>query len=216
MTGELLSLHGRIRRGRFTREIDLDVEAGHTVLVTGPNGVGKTTLLHTIAGLTPLADGELSLRGRVVDDADAIFEPPEHRHIGYVFQQPRLFGHLTVARNVAFGADRHLDRATTRMVAATWLDAVDMAAFGDVHPDELSGGQAQRVALARALASDPDVVLLDEPLSNVDAATADDLRPMLAELEQTVVWVTHDVDTTAVHADRVIELWLSDHHEKAF
>ena len=199
--------------GTFTLDIDLTVGPGETLAVLGPNGSGKTTLLRTLAGLVPLDGGRITLDDgdttTVLDDATSgRFVPPEERPVGVVFQQYLLFEHMTALDNVAFGLRaRGTGRAEARRCAHEWLDRVGLADHARHLPRQLSGGQAQRVALARALATDPRLLLLDEPLAALDASTRRqvrrDLRSHLAGFDGVRILVTHDpVDAYAL-ADRV-------------
>lgn len=198
--------------GGFTLDVHLDVPSGRTVAVVGPNGSGKTTLLRALAGLTPLTDGRVVLAGDVLDDpATGAYVPPERRAVAMVFQDHVLFPHLSALDNVAFGARaRGRDRAAARAHAREWLGRVGLAERADEHPHALSGGQAQRVALARALATDPGLLLLDEPLAALDATTRievrRDLRRHLATFRGVRVVVTHDPIDAAVLADEIIVL----------
>lgn len=202
----------RVTIGEFTLDVTLDVPGGRTLAVVGPNGSGKTTLLRSLAGLTPLTSGHVTLDGRVLDDPAAdVYRPPEARPVAMVFQDHVLFPHLSALDNVAFGARaRGRSRADARRHAHEWLDRVGLAERANAHPRELSGGQAQRVALARALASDPALLLLDEPLAALDATTRidvrRDLRRHLSTFEGVRVVVTHDPVDAAVLADDIIVL----------
>ena len=197
---------------RFDLDVAVHVLGGRTLAVVGPNGSGKTTLLRCLAGLTPLTAGHVSLDGRVLDDPAAdVYVPPEARPVAMVFQDHVLFPHLSALDNVAFGARaRGRSRADARHYAREWLDRVGLADRASAHPRELSGGQAQRVALARALASDPALLLLDEPLAALDATTRievrRDLRTHLSTFEGVRVVVTHDPVDAAVLADDIIVL----------
>jgi len=192
---------------RALESLSLSVREGDILALLGPSGCGKTTLLRTLAGLCEPDAGQLSLRGEVIasgESADAV--PPEERDVGLVFQDFALFPHLTVAENVAFGiADRDSEQRKARV--AELLDLVDLADRGTQYPDELSGGQKQRVALARSLAPEPDVLLLDEPLSNLDVrlrvAMREEVHEILSEAGVTAIWVTHDQEEALSVADRV-------------
>src|SRR6187431_2457525 len=183
------------------RDATLDVAGGEILALLGPSGCGKTTLLRTIAGFERPDAGTIEVGGRVV--AGAAWAPPEARGVGMVFQDYALFPHLTVAENVGFGLARR-DRAT-RVPAL--LALVDLCGLGARYPHELSGGQQQRVALARALAPAPEVVLLDEPWSNVDPFLRESLRSEVVEIIRplgvTVVLVTHDREEAFSLADRI-------------
>jgi sulfonate transport system ATP-binding protein len=179
--------------------ISVNVEPGEIVAVVGGSGCGKSTLLRLVSGLDHPTQGAVAL------DGDTIASP--HEKIGIVFQEPRLLPWLTVAENVGFGlADRPKAERAERV--ARQLDRVGLSEKANVWPRELSGGQAQRVALARALVMRPEVLLLDEPFSALDAFTRVDLQDHLLDLwadgKPTLVVVTHDVDEAIVLADRVL------------
>ncbi|MBK3646113.1 ABC transporter ATP-binding protein, partial [Streptomyces sp. MBT33] len=170
----------------------------------GPNGAGKTTALRALAGLTPLTDGHLRL-----DGTDLTRTPPENRPVGVVFQDYLLFPHLTALDNVAFGPRcQGASKAESRARATEWLTRMGLADHMTARPRRLSGGQAQRVVLARALATNPRLLLLDEPLAALDARTRLDvraeLRRHLAEFEAVAVLVTHDPLDAMVLADRLV------------
>lgn len=200
----------RVQRGDLQIDVTLWAEAGEVLAVIGPNGAGKSTVLRVLSGLLPLESGHVRLGDAVLDAPDA-FVPPERRRVGVVFQDYLLFAHMSVVENVAFGLRaRGTDRAEARRRALAWLEHVGLAETADRFPRSLSGGQAQRVALARALATDPALLLLDEPLAALDAATRRvlraDLRRHLATFGGVAVVVTHDpVDAYAL-ADRVVVL----------
>ena len=182
-----------------------DVAPGHPLAVIGPNGAGKSTLLAAIAGLVPLDSGSVRIGERPVDAL-----PPERRRVGVVFQDYVLFPHLSVRDNVAFAARMRGARAAARAAAEPWLERHGLAPLADRLPSELSGGQAQRVALARALAAEPDVLLLDEPMSALDVELRDDMRAELAshvrEFGGATVLVTHSPADAAALADAVLVL----------
>ncbi len=183
--------------------VDLLAERGEVVALLGPSGCGKTTTLRLIAGFEDLDAGTVEIAGRVVAGAGRS-EPPEKRRVGMVFQDYALFPHLSVVKNVAFGLPRGADRED-RVRAA--LEVVGLAGFGERMPHELSGGQQQRVALARALAPGPEVILLDEPFSNLDAelraVVRTEVRQILADAHATAVLVTHDQEEALSLADRI-------------
>lgn len=198
-----------VPREHFTVDVSLEAEIGETVAVMGPSGAGKSTLLQALAGLVPLANGEIAVDGRVIDRAAAprVRTAPMHRGIVLLGQDTRLFPHLSVRENVAFGP-RAAGIATraARASADEWLARVGLPGSGDRMPRALSGGESQRVAVARALAASPRVVLLDEPLVALDPATAADIRRMLREQLTgiTTIAVTHDAADAIGLADRLI------------
>jgi iron(III) transport system ATP-binding protein len=174
------------------RGADLAVPAGSIMALLGPSGCGKTTLLRCIAGLERNEGGRVRVGSRCVS-GEGTFVPPEKRRIGMVFQDWALFPHLTVARNVGFGLSKE-QRRSGRIAEA--LEMVRLSSYADRMPNTLSGGQQQRVALARALANRPEIVLLDEPFSNLDATLRVRIRTqvqrLLQDLGVTALFVTHD------------------------
>jgi iron(III) transport system ATP-binding protein len=182
-------------------DVSLEVHAGEIFGVLGPSGSGKTTLLRLIAGFERPDGGSVTVGGRLVAGEGA-WVPPERRRIGMVFQDYALFPHLNVERNVAFGLERG-QRAAARQA----LELVGLQHKTRSHPHELSGGERQRVALARALAPGPDVVLLDEPFSSLDAALRAGLRRevelILRDAGATAILVTHDQEEALTLADRL-------------
>jgi molybdate transport system ATP-binding protein len=176
----------------------------------GPNGSGKTTILRTLAGLLRLEGGRVALDGQVLEEpARAVRVPAERRPVGMVFQDYLLFPHLSALENVAFGLrSRGVSRAAARRTAADWLERLGLAGAGDARPRTLSGGQQQRVALARALATDPRLLLLDEPLAALDIAiraeVRRDLRRHLRAFSGLNLLVTHDPLEAIALADRLI------------
>jgi molybdate transport system ATP-binding protein len=173
-----------VHRGQFTLDAALDVAAGTVVALLGPNGAGKTTALRALAGLQPLTAGEIRLDGAVLDaPARRVFVPANRRAVGVVFQDYLLFPHLSAVDNVAFGLRcRRVPRTAARRAAERWLDRVGLLDQAAARPGRLSGGQAQRVALARALATEPRLLLLDEPLAALDALTRPQVRAQLGHL----------------------------------
>jgi iron(III) transport system ATP-binding protein len=180
----------------------LCVEQGEFVALLGPSGCGKTTLLRLIAGFESPDDGTIELNGKLVS-GPGTWVQPERRQVGMVFQDYALFPHLTVAENVGFGLPRKERAARVPVLLAV----VDLSGLGERYPHELSGGQQQRVALARALAPDPQLVLLDEPWSNIDPHLRSVLREEIARIVRTVgvtaVLVTHDREEAFSLADRI-------------
>ncbi|BAS29175.1 ABC transporter ATP-binding protein [Limnochorda pilosa] len=183
--------------------LDLVLERGRLTALIGPSGCGKTTLLRLLAGFEALDRGWIELAGhRVAEHGRTV--PPEQRRIGMVFQDYALFPHLTVAQNVGFGLR---DARGREKRVAGWLERVGLGGLAERYPHELSGGQQQRVALARALAPEPELLLLDEPFSNLDAGlrarVRDEVREILEEAGTTVVLVTHDREEALTLADQV-------------
>jgi molybdate transport system ATP-binding protein len=207
-----LSLDGRANAGALLVEVELHVAAGETLAVLGPNGAGKTSLLHVLCGLLPLTAGDLVLDGRVLDaPARGTFVRAEDRSVGMLFQDLLLFPNLDVTDNVAFGLRAAgMAKAEARATALGWLDRLALGHRAGARVTSLSGGEAQRVALARALAPAPRVLLLDEPLSALDAdvraTVRRQLRDHLNEHDGPRVLVTHDPLDAAVLADRVVVL----------
>jgi iron(III) transport system ATP-binding protein len=184
-------------------EFSLDVWSGGILTLVGPSGCGKTTSLRVIAGFEAPERGTVEIRGRQVVGPDTML-PPERRKVGMVFQDYALFPHMSVAKNVAYGVAADSDR---RRRVRDSIELVGLAGLEDRLPSELSGGQQQRVALARALAPNPDVILLDEPFSNLDASLRErvrrDLRDILQEANATAVFVTHDQEEALAMSDMV-------------
>ncbi|TNC08336.1 ABC transporter ATP-binding protein [Methylobacterium terricola] len=183
--------------------VTLDVRDGEFLVLLGPSGCGKTTTLRMIAGFVAPSEGCVRIGAR-----DVTHEPPYRRNIGLVFQNYALFPHLTVEENVAFGLRRRrVGEAAIRTRVATALSRVKLDGFGGRYPRAMSGGQQQRVAIARAIVIEPDVLLLDEPLSNLDAQLRHDvrgeLRRLQTELGITTIMVTHDQDEAMSVADRL-------------
>lgn len=211
MNGAGLDARFAVRRSQeFRLEIHLQVEAGTTVALLGPNGSGKSTAVWALAGVLPVDGGRVALAGRVLDDpAGGVFVPPEERRMGVVFQDVLLFPHLTVADNVAFVLRPGMKtRREAAGAAADWLDRFGLGDLAPLRPSQLSGGQAQQVGLARALAADPELLLLDEPLSALDIGTRAQVRRTLTEHLQSFagprLLITHDPTEAFLMADRVV------------
>jgi iron(III) transport system ATP-binding protein len=205
MSCSMISLDGVTKRFGEVTAVDgatLCVDRGEVVALLGPSGCGKTTLLRLVAGFERPVSGTVEVAGRLVAGSGT-WVSPEDRRVGMVFQDYALFPHLTVAENVGFGLKRRLRGARVpELLAIVGLDGL-----GERYPHELSGGQQQRVALARALAPSPELVLLDEPWSNVDPFLRETLRSEVAEIIRplgvTVVLVTHDREEAFSLADRI-------------
>jgi molybdate transport system ATP-binding protein len=205
-----LSADLHLQLGTLQLDIELTIGPGEVVALLGPNGAGKTTILRALAGLQPIDRGHVSIDGRVVDDPEAdVFLPPDARPVGVVFQDYLLFPHLSLIDNVAFGPrSTGTAKGPARIQARQWLDRVGIGDLADRKPRSVSGGQAQRAAVARALARSPHLLLLDEPLAALDAATRmsvrRDLRRYLTDFDGATVMVTHDALDALALADRVV------------
>jgi putative spermidine/putrescine transport system ATP-binding protein len=183
--------------------VSVSVRQGEVLALLGPSGCGKTTTLRMVAGFVAPTTGAIRLNG-----VDITTTPPHRRSMGVVFQSYALFAHLSVRDNIAYGLRmRRLGRAECRARADAAIDLVGLATLGDRYPHQLSGGQQQRVALARALVIEPAVLLLDEPLSNLDVHLRAEMRAEIRRLQQrlhiTTVFVTHDQEEALALADRV-------------
>jgi iron(III) transport system ATP-binding protein len=187
---------------RALDRVSLDIEEGEFVCFLGPSGCGKTSLLRIIAGLDRQSAGRVEIAGKDCSNA-----PPEQRDYGIVFQSYALFPNLTVARNVAYGLPTR-DKAAAERRVAEMLDLVGLPDVGGRYPGQLSGGQQQRIALARALAPSPRLLLLDEPLSALDARVRISLRRQIRALHDrlglTTIMVTHDQEEALTLADRIV------------
>jgi putative spermidine/putrescine transport system ATP-binding protein len=186
------------------RELALTIHAGEFVALLGPSGCGKSTALNCLAGLLPLSGGSIWLDGRRIDGV-----PPEQRGFGMVFQSYALFPHMSVRRNVGFGLSiRHVPRAEARERVDEALRLVELTEHADKLPGQLSGGQQQRVAIARAIVIRPRLVLMDEPLSNLDAKLRLEMRAEIKRLHQglglTSIYVTHDQAEALSLSDRIV------------
>jgi iron(III) transport system ATP-binding protein len=185
------------------KDIDLSIRPGELFAFLGPSGCGKTTLLRLIAGFAQAQTGQVLLDGQ-----DVAALPPWKRDVGMVFQSYALWPHMTVAQNVAFGLEeRRRPRAEVTAKVAKALELVGLSGYAQRRPSQLSGGQQQRVALARTIAIEPKVLLLDEPLSNLDARMRVSVRRDLRELQQrlglTTIFVTHDQEEANTICDRI-------------
>ena len=203
-----LALHQvQVCYGNFeaVRDVSLTLEKGQIGCLLGPSGCGKTSLLRAIAGFEPVAEGSIEVNGTVISST-GLTVPPEQRKTGMVFQDFALFPHLRIDRNIGFGLSGR-SKPERRQRVAELLQLVDLADYARAYPHELSGGQQQRVALARAMAPDPDVLLLDEPFSNLDSELREQLarevRQILKENNITAILVTHDQHEAFAMADHV-------------
>ncbi len=200
--------HVRLSYGSTTvlEDVDLDIAPGEFFALLGPSGSGKSTLLRLIAGFSRQQHGEV-----LIDGVDVTGLPPWERNIGMVFQSYALWPHLSVWDNVAFGlVERRLDKATIRQRVGAALELVGLSALGHRRPNQLSGGQQQRVALARTIVIEPQVLLLDEPLSNLDKTLRVQMRQELLAMQRrlglTTLFVTHDQEEAMTTADRMAVL----------
>lgn len=177
---------------------------GKICAVVGESGSGKSTLIRLIAGLERPNVGQIKINGQVMTD-DRKMVPPQDRSLGLVFQDFALFPHLTVGQNITFGL-----KDKTQSVIDHWLDLIDMKGYQDTYPSMLSGGQEQRVSIARTLATQPELLLLDEPFSNLDAVLKSDLRKEIQQLVKklgiTMVFITHDLVDALDIADEIMLL----------
>lgn len=185
-------------------DVSFDVHDGEFLFLIGPSGCGKTTTLRMVGGYEHPTSGEIAIRGCVVNEV-----PLEKRNIGMVFQSYALFPHMTVTRNVEYGLRmRKVPASERRERVREVLDLVELSDLGERYPSQLSGGQRQRVALGRVIAYEPDILLLDEPLANLDKRLRDVMRVELKKLQEkvgiTTVYVTHDQEEALTMADRLI------------
>jgi iron(III) transport system ATP-binding protein len=188
-------------------DISLTIDHGRLVCLLGPSGCGKTTTLRLIAGFVEPTAGEVRVGSQVIS-SPARTVPPERRNMSMIFQSYALWPHMTVAQNVAYGLElRKIDRATIKKKLAVILETTHLSPLADRYPGELSGGQQQRVALARALVVEPQTLLLDEPLSNLDANLREEMRFEVRRLHDeyryTTVYVTHDQSEAMTTADLI-------------
>ena len=187
------------------KRYSLTLQAGETVCILGPSGCGKSSLLRVIAGFETIDAGAIYLNDTLLSSA-TLTVAPEHRRVGFMFQDYALFPHLNVAQNIGFGLKKLSAEAREQQVQAL-LKLVDLEPYAKRFPHELSGGQQQRAALARALAPKPDILLLDEPFSNLDADTRErlivELRAILKQTGVTTLMVTHSHSEAVALGDRI-------------
>ena len=193
-------------RTEVLKDVNLDIEPGEFFALLGPSGSGKSTLLRLIAGFNPHQHGEL-----LIDGHDVTGQPPWARNVGMVFQNYALWPHLSVWDNVAFGlVERKSDKATIKSKVGAALETVGLQGYAERRPNQLSGGQQQRVALARTIVIEPQVLLLDEPLSNLDKTLRVQMRQELLAMQRrlglTTIFVTHDQEEAMTTADRMAVL----------
>ena len=189
----------------IVKDLSFHIARGGIACLLGPSGCGKTTTLRSIAGFESVSTGTITLNGKVIASPTHQL-PTEKRNIGMVFQDYALFPHLSVAENISFGLNKKSKKEKTS-IAAQYLELVQLSDYADYMPDELSGGQQQRVALARALAPKPELILMDEPFSNLDVdlrrTLASDVQSILKSENMTCVLVTHDQEEAFTLADQV-------------
>lgn len=192
------------------QETNLTIDSGQFISLLGPSGCGKTTILRMIAGLSEPTEGEIELNSHMVfSKAQKIFIPPEKRNIGMVFQSYALWPHMTVFKNIAYPLKiQKKSKEEIKEKLINTLKMIHLESLEHRYPHELSGGQQQRVALARALIREPEVLLLDEPLSNLDAKLRQSMRLEIKELQKklkiTTIYVTHDQEEAFTLSDIVI------------
>ncbi len=202
----------QLARPGFDVDVDFEIPAQGVLGLHGPSGSGKTSILRCIAGLEPDVRGEITIRGERWLDPGGSRRPPHRRGVGYVFQESRLFPHLTVAGNVDYGARRRRRGSpeATREARRRTIDLLDLEPLLDRRPEGLSGGERQRVAIARALLGGPELLLMDEPMASLDAERKRDILPYLDRLHEEVripiVYVSHSVEEMQSLCDRVIVL----------
>ncbi|UOR10356.1 ABC transporter ATP-binding protein [Halobacillus amylolyticus] len=197
---DVTQLHKRFGETEIVKDVNFQLEKGELISVVGPSGSGKTTLLRILAGLEPATSGTVLLNGKDVTGRKA-----NARNIGLVFQQPLLFPHMTVMENISYGVKVAGNKAGDK--TKNLLQAISLSDYGGRFPSELSGGQQQRVALARAIATEPEVLLLDEPFSSLDTQLREELRYWVRNLLKnhriTAIFVTHDLEEAMVMGDRI-------------
>ena len=203
----VISLKRKFGNVQAVDGVDLDVHSGEIMALLGPSGCGKTTTLRCIAGLEKPDSGEIWIDGKLVSSKN-VFLPPEKRNIGMVFQSYALWPHMTVFNNIAYPLKiRKFPKNEIRLRVNEMLEMVGLKEMAERYPHQLSGGQQQRVALARAIVYQPRLLLLDEPLSNLDAKLREqmryELRQLLKDIGITAVYVTHDQEEAFVIADRI-------------
>ena len=188
--------------------LSLGMKQGELVALLGPSGSGKSTLLRLISGLELPSKGTITVNG-VILSSDTTFIKPEHRHIGMVFQNYALFPHMTVRQNIVYGLSKQ-PKAIQEQILADMLTLTNLTGKDQKYPHELSGGEQQRVALARSLALQPDLLLLDEPFSNIDSELKSnirqDIKRILQQANITCLFVTHDEGDANDMADRIVRI----------
>jgi molybdate transport system ATP-binding protein len=207
--GETIRADFKGMLGKFSLDADFTAPAKGVTALFGPSGCGKTTVIRCIAGLQRLADGLCVIGGDVWQDRDGAFLPTHKRPLGYVFQEASLFAHLSVRRNLMFGAPRgDGDSGRGRIAFDEVVELLGVTALLDRAPGKLSGGERQRVAIGRALLSQPKLLLMDEPLSALDRTTKDEILPFLERLRDRlslpIVYITHSIAEVERLADQIV------------
>ncbi|SQH78112.1 Fe(3+) ions import ATP-binding protein FbpC [Shewanella benthica] len=204
-TLSIRGVHSDYQGQQVLKGLDLTLEKGEIAALLGPSGCGKTTLLRAIAGLQAVSQGEISINGKTLTGPH-VFTPSEQRGVGMIFQDYALFPHLNLADNILFGV-KDLDKAARLARLDEMLELVKLEGLAKRYPHELSGGQQQRVSIARALAYEPELLLLDEPFSNIDAKVRGEMmleiRNILKQRNVSAVFVTHSKDEAFVFADKL-------------
>ena len=202
---DIRQLDVKLQQRSILSGISFTLEAGEILGLVGPSGCGKTTLLNTLAGFIEQESGDITVGNTLLINKQNRV-PPEQRNIGMIFQDYALFPHLTVEKNVGFGLDK-LSKAAKQSRIDELLTLLELQELGQRYPHQLSGGQQQRVAIARALAPQPQILLLDEPFSNIDARLRNELmieiRQLLKSLNMTAIFVTHNKDEVFTFADKI-------------
>ncbi|MFO6424536.1 ABC transporter ATP-binding protein [Motilimonas sp. KMU-193] len=205
---EIAQVHCSYNGVEILSDMSVTLESNEILCLLGSSGCGKTTLLKAIAGLLPLKSGDITINGRQVN-GENLHLPAEQRKVGMIFQDYALFPHMTVMENVVFGID-HLSKAEQQQRANQVLALVKLSDFAERYPHQLSGGQQQRVAIARALAYQPDIMLLDEPFSNIDSQVRLELiaeiKRILKQAGISAVFVTHSKEEAFAFADKLAVL----------
>lgn len=205
---EIQNIYKRFNKGEVValNNVSLGLEKGKILAIVGESGSGKTTLIRLITGLETLDEGEIKLNDEMVS-SNQIFIAPQHRNVGMVFQDYALFPHLTIFKNIAYGISK---RPNKKERVKEVLELVGLTGMEKRYPHELSGGQQQRVALARAIAPNPELLILDEPFSNLDVILRNQLRQdivsILKKTNTTAIFVTHDIKDALEVSDEILVL----------